>query len=155
VSGATGRFFPDPDERAKRRRIVTGARLDDQTTKRWRNSLSFAYSEFNFLNFDPVAQDLTRPDTPIDVVGASNDRSDYFNNHHRRRGLRYQTDLLLLTGHFITAGLGYEEERAVLDSGFAVPDPVAPMGANPGEFLLVESLARYGVRRVAPMRTNY
>src|SRR5262249_51534440 len=29
------------------------------------------------------------------------------------------------------------------------------MGANPGEFLLVESLARYGVRRDAPMRTNY
>src|SRR5215510_1821120 len=62
--GATGRFFPDPDERAKRRHVTTGARLDDQTTKRWRQSLSFAYSESDFLSFDPVAQDLTRPDTP-------------------------------------------------------------------------------------------
>ena len=66
LPGATGRFIPDPDERAKRRRIVTGARLDDQTTKQWRNSLSFAYSESNFLNFDPVAQDLTQPLTPFD-----------------------------------------------------------------------------------------
>src|SRR5215813_2660320 len=96
VPGATGRFFPDPDERAKRHRLVTGARLDDQTTKRWRNSLSFAYAEYNFLNFDPVAQDLTRPDTPVDS-GSLFDRSDYFNNHHRRRGLRYQTDIAPLT----------------------------------------------------------
>src|SRR5262245_23443584 len=153
VPGATGRFFPDPDERIKRRRISTGARLDDQTTKRWRNSLSFAYSEYNFLNFDPVAQDLTQPNTPVDAATLY-DRSDYFNNHQRRRGVRYQTDLALLTGHFITAGLEYEEERAVLDHGFAVLDPGPPTGANPGEFLLVESLARFGVRRVAPMRTN-
>ncbi|MGH9769057.1 MAG: TonB-dependent receptor plug domain-containing protein, partial [Blastocatellia bacterium] len=52
VPGATGRFFPDPDERAKRRRIATGVRLDDQITKRWRQSLSFAYSESNYLSFD-------------------------------------------------------------------------------------------------------
>ncbi len=58
-------FFPGPCERAKRRRIVAGARLDDQTTNRWRNTLSFGYSESNFLTFDPFAQDLSRPDTPI------------------------------------------------------------------------------------------
>src|SRR5215470_4745293 len=92
--GATGRFFPDPDERAKRRRVTTSARLEDQTTKRWRQSLSFAYSESDFLNFDPVAQDLTRPDTPpvsqpfsqIDAGGVRSDSTDYFNNHYRRRG---------------------------------------------------------------------
>jgi vitamin B12 transporter len=135
LPGATGRFFPDPDERAKRRRIVTGARLDDQTTKQWRNSLSFAYSESNFLNFDPVAQDLTRPDTPIDSGSSANDFSNYFNNHQQRRGLRYQTDLVLGAGHFITAGLEYEQERGVMDSGFAGLNRVAPMRTNAGAFI--------------------
>src|SRR5262245_30197300 len=142
VPGATGRFFPDPDERAKRRRVTTGARLEDQTTRRWRQSLSFAYSESDFLSFDPVAQDLTRPDTPplsqIDAGEVSIDRSDYFNNHYRRRGLRYQTDLAdiaPLRGHFITAGLEYEEERAVLDSGFTASSRVAPMRMNAGAFI--------------------
>jgi outer membrane cobalamin receptor len=140
--GATAAFFPDPDERAKRRRVMTGARLDDQTTRRWRQSLSFAYSESDFLSFDPVAQDLTRPDTPpisqIDAVGVSSDRRDYFNNHYRRRGLRYQTDLADLAplrGHFITAGLEYEEERTVLDSGFTGLSRVAPMRTNAGAFI--------------------
>jgi outer membrane receptor protein involved in Fe transport len=144
--GATGRFFPDPDERAKRRHVTTGARLEDQTTKRWRQSLSFAYSESDFLSFDPVAQDLTRPDTPpisqpVSQIAAGilpSDRRDYFNNHHRRRGLRYQTDLAdiaPLRGHFITAGLEYEEERAVLDSGFTSLNRVAPMRKNAGAFL--------------------
>ena len=117
--------------------------MDDQTTRRWRQSLSFAYSESDFLSFDPVAQDLTRPDTPpisqpfsqIDAGGVRSDRSDYFNNHYRRRGLRYQTDLAdiaPLRGHFITAGIEYEEERAVLDSGFAATSRVAPMRRNAG-----------------------
>ena len=140
--GATGRFFPDPDERAKRRRVATSARLDDQTTKRWRQSLSFAYSESDFLSFDPVAQDLTRPDTPpisqIAAGGLRSDRRDYFNNHYRRRGLRYQTDLAdiaPLRGHFITTGLEFEEERAVLDSGFMALNRVAPMRTNAGAFV--------------------
>ena len=135
LAGATGRFFPDPDERAKRRRIVAGARLDDQTTNRWRNTLSFGYSESNFLTFDPFAQDLSRPDTPI-VPGVSpNDFTNYLNNHQRRRGVRYQTDLVLLTGHFITAGLEYEQERGVMDSGFAGLNRVAPMRTNAGAFI--------------------
>ena len=140
--GATGRFFPDPDERAKRRRVTTNARLEDQTTRRWRQSLSFAYSESDFLSFDPVAQDLTRFDTPpasqLGAGGVSSDRRDYFNNHYRRRGLRYQTDLADLAplrGHFITAGLEYEEERAVLDSGFMALNRVAPMRTNAGAFI--------------------
>jgi outer membrane cobalamin receptor len=140
--GATGRFFPDPDERVKRRRVTTGVRFDDQTTKSWRQSLSFAYSESNFLSFDPVAQDLTRYDTPpISQIGAVDvrpDRSDYFNNHYRRRGVRYQTDLAdlaQLKGHFLTAGLEYEEERAVFDSGFAGLSRIAPMRSNAGAFI--------------------
>jgi len=144
--GATASFYPDPDERAKRRRITTGLRLDDQTTKGWRQSLSFAYSESDLLSFDPVAQDLTRPDTPpisqpfsqINSGGVGGDRSDYFNNHYRRRGARYQTDLAdlpYLKGHFFTAGLEYEEERAVFDSGFAGLNRVAPTRKNAGAFI--------------------
>ncbi|HEY6401648.1 MAG TPA: TonB-dependent receptor plug domain-containing protein, partial [Blastocatellia bacterium] len=138
--GATGRFFPDPDERVKRRRVTTGVRFEDQTTKSLRQSLSFAYSESNFLSFDPVAQDLTRYDTPIisSLGDAGVDRVDYFNNHYRRRGLRYQTDLADLSqlrGHFLTAGLEYEEERAVFDSGFVGAGRIAPMRSNAGAFI--------------------
>ncbi|MGE0129119.1 MAG: TonB-dependent receptor [Blastocatellales bacterium] len=133
--GATAALFPDPDERAKRRRIATGFRLDDQTTKYWRQSLSFAYSESNYLSFDPAAQDLTRPNTPPDPGVAFNDFANYFNNHQRRRGLRYQTDLVLPTGHFISAGVEYEQERAVFDSGFTGANRVAPERKNLGAFI--------------------
>ncbi len=143
LPGATGVFFPDPDDRARRRRVTTGVRLDDQTAKRLRQSLSFAYSESDILSFDPVAQDLTRPDTPPisapfspgDAGGLRIDRSDYFNNHYRRRGLRYQAGVAPLNGHFITAGLEYEEERAVIDSGFAGLKRVAPTRRNAGAFV--------------------
>ncbi|MCG3162869.1 MAG: Vitamin B12 transporter BtuB [Acidobacteria bacterium] len=133
--GATAVLFPDPDERAKRRRIATGFRLDDQTAKSWRQSLSFAYSESNYLSFDPAAQDLTKPNTPPDPGVAFNDFVNYFNNHQRRRSLRYQTDLILPAGHFILAGIEYEQERAVFDSGFAGLNRVAPDRKNLGAFI--------------------
>lgn len=135
VPGATAVLFPDPDERAKRRRIATGVRLDDQTTRYFRQSLSFVYSESNYLSFDPAAQDLTKPDTPLDPGVAFNDFANYFNNHQRRRGLRYQTDLVLPAGHFISAGVEYEQERAVFDSGFTAASRVAPHRTNAGAFI--------------------
>jgi outer membrane cobalamin receptor len=135
VPGPTARLFPDPDERAKRRRITTGLRLDDQTTRFWRQSLTFAFSESNYLSFDPAAQDLTQPGTPLDPGTAFNDFASYFNNHQRRRGLRYQSDLVLPSGHFITAGIDYEQERAVFDSGFTVRNRVAPERRNTGVFI--------------------
>jgi outer membrane cobalamin receptor len=135
VPGATARLFPDPDERAKRRRITTGLRLDDQTTRYWRQSLSFSYSESNYLSFDPIAQDLTKPNTPIDPGLAFNDFSSYFNNHQRRRAIRYQSDLVLPGGHFISGGVEREQERAVFDSGFTGLNRVAPMRTNTGAFI--------------------
>jgi vitamin B12 transporter len=97
------------------------------------------------MKYDPIAQDLTRYDTPpILQIGAvplgpiREDRSEYFNNHYRRRGLRYQTDLAdlaWLRGHFLTAGLEYEEERAVFDSGFTGLNRVAAMRSNAGAFI--------------------
>src|SRR5262249_41633985 len=119
VPGPTARLFPDPDERAKRKHIATSARLDDQTTKSWHQSLGFIFSESNYLSFDPVAQDLSKPNTPPDPGTAFNDFTSFFNNHQRRRGLHYQSDFVLPNAHFLSAGIDYEQEHAVFDSGFA------------------------------------
>lgn len=135
VPGATARLFPDPDERARRRRIAAAARFDAQTAQRWHQSLSFVYAESNRLNFDPAAQDLSKPDTPPDTNFAFNDFASLFNNHQRRRGLRYQSDLILPYGNLFSAGIDYEQERAVFDSGFTGQNRVAPERTNAGIFL--------------------
>ena len=124
VPGPTARLFPDPDERARRRRITTSIKLDDQTTTRWHQSLAFVYAESKYLSFDPAAQDLTKPTTPPDTTFAFNDFANYFNNHQRRRGLRYQTELILPYNQLLSAGVDYEQERAVFDSGFTGRDRV-------------------------------
>lgn len=135
VPGATAKFFPDPDERARRRRIVTSARLDDQTTKRWHQSLTFAFAESNYSSFDPAAQDLSKPNTPLDTTFAFNDFESAFNNHQQRRGLRYQTELILPRNHLVSAGLDYEHERAVFDSGTVRRNRVPSSRTNVGAFL--------------------
>ncbi|MBS1790022.1 MAG: TonB-dependent receptor [Acidobacteria bacterium] len=135
VPGATAILFPDPDERARRRRIVTSVKVDDQTTARWHQSLTFAFAESNYNSFDPVAQDLTKPNTPPDTTFAFNDFSSAFNNHQRRRGLRYQTELILPHNHLISGGVDYEQERAVFDNGFAGQNRVPASRTNVGAFL--------------------
>ncbi len=135
VPGATAFLFPDPDERIERKRIALGARLEDQTTKYWRQSLTFAFSENNQNSFDPVAQDLSRPGTPVDTFSAFNDFSSNFNNHQRRRGVRYQSDYIIESGHFISAGIDYEQESAVFDNGFAGINRVASERTNTGIYV--------------------
>ncbi len=135
VPGATARFFPDPDERAERRRIATALRIEDQTTKYWRQTLSFVFSGSAYHSFDPAAQDLTQPGTPLDSGVAFNDFSSLFNNNQRRRGFRYQSDLVLPNAHFLSAGIDYEQERAVFDSGFAGRNRVPAQRRNLGAFL--------------------
>lgn len=135
VPGATAILFPDPDERARRRRIVASVKVDDQTTARWHQSLTFAFAESNYNSFDPVAQDLTKPNTPPDTTFAFNDYSSAFNNHQRRRGLRYQTEFILPHNHLLTGGVDYEQERAVFDSGFAGQNRVPASRRNIGAFL--------------------
>lgn len=131
----TAVFFPDPDQRARRRRTALGLRLDDQTTRFWHQSLNFVYTESNQLSFDPAAQDLTKPTTPPDTTFAFNDFVSLFNNHQRRRGVRYQSDLALPFGNLFSAGVDYEHEHAVFDSGFAGTNRVAPDRTNVGVFL--------------------
>src|SRR5262245_18741236 len=135
VPGPTAILFPDPDERAKRKRYVVGSRFDDQTTKYWHQSLAFAYSDSKASNFDPVAQDLTIAGTPPDPGFAFNDFVSNFDNHQRRRGLRYQSDFILPGGNLFTAGADYEQERAVFDSGFAGTNRVEAERRNIGLFL--------------------
>lgn len=135
VPGATAKLFPDPDERARRRRIVTSGRVDTQTTARWHQSLTFVYAENKSLSFDPAAQDLTKPNTPPDTAFAFNDYVSLFNNHQRRRGLRYQTELILPHNHLISAGLDYEQERAVFDNGFDGKNRVPSDRRNIGAFI--------------------
>ncbi|HMY73003.1 MAG TPA: TonB-dependent receptor, partial [Blastocatellia bacterium] len=97
--------------------------------------LSFVFAENNRLSFDPAAQDLTKPNTPLDTAFAFNDFANLFNNHQRRRGLRYQTELILPHSHLLSAGLDYEQERAVFDNGFTGQNRVAPDRTNAGLFL--------------------
>ena len=133
--GATAVFFPDPDQRARRRRIALGLHFDDQTTRFWHQSVNFVYAESNQLSVDPAAQDLTKPNTPPDTTFAFNDFVSFFNNHQRRRGLRYQSDLVLPHGNLFSAGVDYEAEHAIFDSGFAGTNRVAPSRTNVGVFL--------------------
>jgi outer membrane cobalamin receptor len=133
--GPTSVFFPDPDARARRKRIALGARIDDQTNDLWHQSLTFVYSESRYLSFDPIAQDLTMPGTPPDLGTAFNDFVTYFNDHQRRRGLRYQSDIVMSGGHFISAGVDYEQERAVFNNGFAGLNRVDSNRTNLGAFL--------------------
>jgi len=135
VPGATAVYFPDPDERAERRRIVTSARIDDQTTGIWHQNFSFVYAETDQKGFDPVAQDLSNSATPPDTVFAFNDFRSFFSNHQRRRGVRYQSDLALPASNLVSAGIDFEQERAVFVNGFDGRDRVSPSRRNIGFFL--------------------
>ncbi len=135
VPGATARYFPDPDERARRRRIATGLRFTDQTTRNWHQSFSFVYAENTQLGLDLAAQDLTKPTTPPDTNFAFNDFVSFFNNHQKRRGLRYQSDVVLPHNNLLSAGLEYEKEKAVFDSGFTGRNRVTPSRNNLGVFV--------------------
>ncbi|MGH9842508.1 MAG: TonB-dependent receptor [Blastocatellia bacterium] len=135
VPGATARLFPDPDERAERKHVATSVRLDDQTTRYWHQSFSFVFAESNYSSFDPAAQDLSKPNTPLDTAFAFNDFASLFNNHQHRRGFRYQSDFVLPNAHFISAGIDFEQERAVFDSGFAGRNRVPSDRRNVGAFI--------------------
>jgi vitamin B12 transporter len=135
VPGATGRLFVDPDERIERRRIAVSGRLDDQTTNYWHQSLTYAYAANHQLSFDPVAQDLRQPGTPADNGSSFTDFRDLFSNHQRRFGLRYQSNLVVQNGHFITSGVDYETERAVFDSGFDGLNRVPTTRQNTGVYV--------------------
>jgi vitamin B12 transporter len=135
VPGPTGRLFVDPDERIERRRVALSGRIDDQTTNYWHQSLTYAFSANRQLSFDPTAQDLSRPGTPVDLGTAFNDFRSLFSNHQRRFGFRYQSNLVVDNGHFITSGVDYETERAIFESGFDGLNRVDAQRSNTGIFV--------------------
>jgi len=135
VPGATAILFPDPDERIERHRLALGLRYDNQLSQNWHQSLTLAFSQSNQHSFDPLAQDLSMPGTPVDPGTAFNDFSSSFNNAQRRRGIRYQNNIITRGGHFLTTGIDYEEERAVFDSGFFGESRVAAERKNTGFFI--------------------
>lgn len=144
VPGVTARLFVDPDERIERRRVAMSGRLDDQTTNYWHQSVTYAYSANHQLSFDPAAQDLSQPATPLDPGTAFNDFNFLFSNHQRRLGVRYQSDVVLQNAHFVSSGVDYEEERAVFDSGFDGKNRVASNRTNIGVF--IQDQFSYGSR---------
>ncbi|MGE0102714.1 MAG: TonB-dependent receptor [Blastocatellales bacterium] len=135
VPGATAIFFPDPDDRIERRRLAVGLRYDNQLSQNWQQSLTLAFSQNRQHSFDPLAQDLTLPGTPVDSGFAFNDFTSSFVNSQRRRGIRYQNNIVTAGGHFITSGIDYEEERAVFDNGFLGESRVAAERKNTGFFI--------------------
>jgi vitamin B12 transporter len=118
VAGPTAYLFPDPDERAKARRNTLGLRLDDQTRNFWQQNVTFAFSQSKSLGFDPAAQDLSQAATPLNTAAFGNDFVSYFNNFQRRRGVRYQSNMVLSSRNFATLGIDYDDEGAVFDNGF-------------------------------------
>lgn len=134
VPGPTARLFVDPDERIERRRIALSGRIDDQTTNYWHQSVTYAYSANHQLSFDPAAQDLTNPATPLDNGLTFNDFRSLFSNHQRRFGFRYQSDLVASNGHLISSGVDYETENAVFDSGFEGLNRVMAIRSNTGVY---------------------
>jgi outer membrane receptor protein involved in Fe transport len=142
--GATAFFFPDPDERAERKHIASSFRVDDQTSQFWHQSFTYIFSESDYSSFDPAAQDLSKAGTPLDPGTAFNDFVNFFNNHQRRHGLRYQSDVVLPNAHFVSLGLDYDHDAAVFDSGFAGQNRVGVTRRNIGFF--IQDQFTYGSR---------
>ncbi len=152
VPGATAILFPDPDERIERHRLALGLRYDNQLSQNWHQSLTLAFSQSNQHSFDPLAQDLAMPGTPVDPGTAFNDFSSSFNNAQRRRGIRYQNNIITRNGHFLTTGIDYDEERAVFDSGFFGESRVAAERKNTGFFIQDQFAVSPGFLIVAGLR---
>jgi outer membrane receptor protein involved in Fe transport len=91
--------------------------LNIQTTSRLHQSARFIYSEFDTNSFDPVAQDLTKPDTPpLPPFSFGADFAGTFKDHQRRRGIHYQAAASLASSNLLTFGVDFEHESAVIDS---------------------------------------
>lgn len=120
VPGPTAVLFADPDQRQKRRDLALAATLDLKTTSRWHQTARFVYSEFNRHSFDPVAEDLTRPDVPpLPPFSFFPDSAFDLQEHQKRAGVHYQTIVTLGSSNVVTAGADFEHESAIFTDGFS------------------------------------
>jgi outer membrane cobalamin receptor len=124
VAGPTAFLFADPDERQKHRDIALSAGLEWRITPRINQTVRFIYAEFETLNFDPVAEDLTRPDTPpLPPFAFGVDFAFTFGDHEKRAGFQYQAIAALGKANVLTGGVDFEHETGVFDDGFSRVSP--------------------------------
>ncbi|HJQ26773.1 MAG TPA: TonB-dependent receptor [Blastocatellia bacterium] len=124
VAGPTALLFADPDERQKHRDIALSAGLEWRTTPRFNQTARFIFSEFETLNFDPVAEDLTRADTPpLPPFAFGADFAFTFADHEKRAGFQYQAIAALGRSNLLTGGVDFEHESGVFDDGFSRVSP--------------------------------
>jgi len=134
VPGPTGVLFADPDERQKRRDLTLAAALDVRTTSRWYQTARFVYSEFNRHSFDPVAEDLTKPDVPpLPPFSFFPDSAFDLQEHQKRAGIHYQSIVTFGSSNVVTAGADFEHESAVFTDTFS--GRVSPTRNNLGLYL--------------------
>jgi vitamin B12 transporter len=120
VPGPTAVLFADPDQRQKRRDLALAATFDLKTTSHWHQTARFVYSEFNRHSFDPVAQDLTKPDVPpLPPFSFFPDSAFDLQEHQKRAGIHYQTIATLGSSNVVTAGADFEHESAVFTDDFS------------------------------------
>ncbi len=124
ISGPTANLFADPDQRQSHKDLALGATFEWKTTARWQQSVRGIYSEFDTFSFDPIAQDLTKPERPpLPPFSFGDDFTLNFREHQKRAGVHYQTIAALNRHNLFTAGLDYENEAAVFTDEFSRVSP--------------------------------
>jgi outer membrane cobalamin receptor len=156
VPGPTAILFSDPDARQKHRDLALGATLNVKTTGRFHQFVRFIYSEFDTNNFDPVAQDLTLPDTPpLPPFSFGADFASTFKDHQKRSGVHYQSVAAINNSNLLTSGLDFEHESAVIDSSNDFSRArVSPARNNVGFYLQDQAAWRERVFLTAGVRVE-
>jgi outer membrane cobalamin receptor len=140
VAGPTSVLFADPDQRLKHRDIALGATLNWRTSARWHQSARYVYSEFETHSFDPVAQDLATPGTPVAPPGSfGTDFAFSFQDHQKRTGFQYQSIANVGSSSIITGGIDFERESAVFTDDFS---RVSPSRNNLGVYVQDQTAIR-------------
>ena len=117
VPGSTAILFADPDARQKHRDLALGATLNIATASRFHQWARFVYSEFDTNNFDPIAEDLTKPATPpLPPFSFGADFASAFKDHQKRSGIHYQGVAAINRANLLTVGIDFEHESAVINS---------------------------------------
>lgn len=117
VPGPTAILFADPDARQKHRDLSLGATLNIATAGRFHQWARFVYSEFDTNNFDPAAEDLTKPNTPpLPPFSFGADFASAFKDHQKRSGIHYQGVAAINRSNLLTVGIDFEHESAVINS---------------------------------------
>jgi len=153
VPGPASALFVDPDQRQNRHALSSAAAFENQTTSRWQQSARFIYSEFSRHSFDPVAQDLTKPDRPpLPPFSFFPDSAFDFREHQKRAGVHYQSIATLANSNILTAGIDFEHESAVFDDEFS--GRVSPKRNNLGMYVQGQAAWRERVFLTAGVRVE-